>query len=281
MQRTCVFFHAHPDDEALLTAGTMARLVAEGHRVVVVFATDGEQGLAAGVARGQALGALRTAEARVAADVLGCASVEFLGYADSGWSDPVAHETFPFSAADPEEAALRLAAILRREQADLLTTYDPAGGYGHPDHVQAHRVGYRAAALAGTPIVLEATFDRERLVQAAKLLGIPFAGPLRAVRWPGLPRLAPGQFDNAFVARAVLTHRVDVRRWCAAKRAAVAAHASQATGGKAPRTLAGLLRLPGPVFRWGLGTEYYVQRGLPQGTAYTHPLDGFVDADNG
>lgn len=271
---TCVFFHAHPDDEALLTGGTIARVAAEGHRVVVVFATDGEQGLADGMARGEELGAIRVAEARHAASVLGAAAVEFLGYADSGWSSTASSsaERSSFSAADVEEAAQRLAAILDRERAGLLTTYDPAGGYGHPDHVQVHRVGYRAAVLAGTPIVLEATIDRDRLVRAARLLGL-------ARFLPGLtaPPITGGRLDQAYSPGAAITHRVDVRRWCSVKRAALAAHASQATGGEDPRTVAALLRLPGPVFRWALGTEYYVRRDLPPGTACTHPLDGLTD----
>ena len=85
MPHTLVVFHAHPDDEALLTGGTMARATAAGHRVVVVFATDGGAGVASaayGVRGGMA--PVRRAEAQAAAGVLGAVRVEFLGYADSG-----------------------------------------------------------------------------------------------------------------------------------------------------------------------------------------------------
>ena len=69
-----------------------------------------------------------------------------------------------------DEAASRLAQILRDEKGDLLTTYDAAGGYGHPDHVRVHDVGARAAATAGTPVVLEATVDRRSLLRLARVL---------------------------------------------------------------------------------------------------------------
>ena len=85
MTHTLVAFHAHPDDEALLTAGTMARAAAEGHRVVLVVATDGDLGLAASTYAGDgALGRRRLAELRTSAARLGVARVEHLGYADSG-----------------------------------------------------------------------------------------------------------------------------------------------------------------------------------------------------
>ncbi len=179
MGRTCVFFHAHPDDEALFTSGTMARLAAEGHRVVLVVATAGDQGLAApesitsstsstsgttgtpGTAAPR-LGDVRLAELRASAAALGVARVEHLGYADSGLDGRAEPTWAPaFVRADADEAAGRLAALLAEERADLVTTYDPAGGYGHPDHVRVHQVGARAAELAGTPTVLEATVDRD------------------------------------------------------------------------------------------------------------------------
>ncbi|MBE1611133.1 PIG-L deacetylase family protein [Actinopolymorpha pittospori] len=267
MVRTCVFFHAHPDDEALFTSGTMARLAAQGHRVVLVVATAGDQGLAAPESTGGGrLGEVRLAELRSSARALGCARVEYLGYADSGLDGTAeSHGPPPFSATPVEEAASRLAAVLTEENADLLTTYDPAGGYGHPDHVRVHHVGARAARLAGTPTVLEATVDRELLLRALRLVG-------RVHRFP--PEFDVDAFERAFSPRAEITHRVDVRRYAAAKRASLAAHATQATGGDSVRTVAALRRLPGPLFRWVLGTEWFVQRDLPPGTLLTDPLAG-------
>lgn len=267
---TLVSFHAHPDDEALLTGGTLARAAAEGHRVVLVTATDGAAGLAEptapagdGATAGPALGARRVRELQASAAALGCARVELLGYADSGSSGDQPPAPGAFSAADVDEAAARLAAILVQERADALTIYDPVGGYGHPDHVQVHRVGRRAAQLAGTPVVLEATIDRRWLARAAAVLR-----RLAAVRALGRGAAGGAQvLARAYTPAGALTHRVDVRAHAGAKRAALAAHASQATGGDGARTLALLLRLPRPVFRRALGREWFVEHGRPSAAA--------------
>ncbi|GAB3493323.1 PIG-L family deacetylase [Amycolatopsis cihanbeyliensis] len=146
---TVLAFHAHPDDEVLLTGGTSALLAAQGHRVVLVVACDGVVGEATG-----ASGRARLDELDAAAAVLGVASVVHLGYADSGHG-PVLYPDPPdrarFVRADPEEAAGRLAALLRAERADILLSYDPQGGYGHRDHVRVHEVGARAASWPARP----------------------------------------------------------------------------------------------------------------------------------
>jgi LmbE family N-acetylglucosaminyl deacetylase len=252
---TLVAFHAHPDDEALLTAGTLARAAAEGHRVVLVVATAGEAGLVAGGGTGPALATRRRAELEASAAALGCARVEVLGYADSGMCGEAGGE-LAFCRADVQSAAERLSQILIEESADVLTIYDPAGGYGHPDHVQVFRVGVRAGELAGTASVLEATVDRASLQRALRVLA----------RLPGMPaEFAPGRFDSSYTPRPALTHRVDVRRYAGAKRAAMAAHASQAGADEGTRTLAVLLRLPRWLFRIALGREWYVERGRTAG----------------
>ena len=251
--RTVVFFHAHPDDEALLTAGTMAGLAAAGHRVVLVTATAGEAGLAASsvTATGD-LGELRNRELAASATALGVAALAGLGYADSGMADAPSHAPDAFARISPEGPAERLARILDDERADAVCLYDPAGGYGHPDHRRVHAVGTLAARLAGTPVTLEATVDR-RAIQRALLL---------APSWAGLgPDFRRARFDHAFTAHERITHRVDVRLHLAAKRAAMAAHASQATGNGPARTLARFLRLPGPLFSLAFGREWYVEQG--------------------
>jgi LmbE family N-acetylglucosaminyl deacetylase len=255
---TLVSFHAHPDDEALLTGGTLARVAAEGHRVVLVVATAGEAGLTATSSPPSALGTRRIAELRRSAELLGCARVELLGYPDSGSAAaaPGSRGATPtFAQCDPQEPAARLAAILREEAADVLTVYDEHGGYGHPDHVQVHRVGVLAARLAETPVVLEATVNRAPLVRVAEVM-----------RWiPGLRGLVPpGRFADAYLPREELTHRVDVRPHLAAKKAALAAHATQTTGGRGVRTVSLLLRLPDPLLRRVLGWEWYRERGRPR-----------------
>lgn len=255
MAFTIVSFHAHPDDEVLLTGGMLARAAAEGHRVVLVVATDGAAGLAAGSLRDDGgLAARRAAELRASAAALGCARVVTLGFADSGWGAPAARPAHAFSRLPPQEPARALAEVLRQERADVLTTYDPAGGYGHPDHRMVHRVGVLAAELAGTPVVLEATMDRRLLLLLVRLVA---AVPRL------LPELRPGDFAAAYTAPEHITHRVDVRPYARTKRRAMQAHATQATSDEGTRALKVLLRLPPWVFRRVVGTEWFVERGRP------------------
>lgn len=265
---TLVSFHAHPDDEALLTAGTLARAAAEGHRVVIVAATAGEAGAARADWAGDHLGDRRIRELEASAAAIGAARVEVLGYPDTGWHAPSTGEgtsgpaddggPVPFSQLDAEPLAADLAALLVEEGADVLTIYDENGGYGHPDHVQVHRVGAMAAEIAGTPVVLEATIDRVSIGRAVKLL--------RALAW-ALPVPALPDLSTAYTARGDITHRVDVRDHLSAKCESLRAHASQSTGvsGDDARTLALLLRLPRPVRRRVLGYEWFRERGRPGG----------------
>ncbi len=262
---TVVSFHAHPDDEALLTAGTLARLSAAGNRVVLVMATAGEAGLAvASHGQGAALAETRSAELRASTKAIGISSVIHLGYADSGYPRAQAQhhkERAPatataFADEEVERAAERLASVLLDEGADILTIYDPNGGYGHPDHVQVHRVGMRAAELARTPLVLEATVDRTALLRVGRLLHA-----LRHLR--RLPQLPDPQ--NIYTARSDLTHRIDVRHQWRAKRAAMQAHVSQAESDDAVRTLALFLRLPRPLFRLVFRYEWFREVGREPG----------------
>ena len=255
---TLVAFHAHPDDEALFTGGTLARCSAEGHRVVLVVATAGDRGLTGG--GGADLGVTRRAELAAAAAALGVARVVELGYGDSGMG-PEAAPAGSFCAAAPAEVAERVAAVLAEEQADALTVYDPHGGYGHRDHVRVHQTGLAAAAAAGTPLVLEATVAREPLVRAVRLLNAVGVSP---------GGMTAAQLAGSYRGRAEITHEIDVRPWLAAKRRALAAHASQASGGADVRTVALLSRLPRPLARRVLGREWYVEVGR---SGERHPLD--------
>jgi LmbE family N-acetylglucosaminyl deacetylase len=264
-----VAFHAHPDDEALLTAGVMAKAAAAGHRVVLVVATRGEVGEVAGdyLAHDESLGDRRVREQQRAAAALGVHRLEFLGYADSGldghgaaYGPGGAPGMGPFAAADPDEAATRLAAVLREEDADVLTTYDPNGGYHHPDHLQVHHVGARAAALAGTPVVLEATINRDLMRMGAELAG--------SLGYELPPQFTPDTFDDWFLPESELTHKVDVSEHLAQKRAAMEAHASQATGDALPRAMAVFLSIPEEYYSLAFGTEWFVDRSRDPGIAY-------------
>ena len=250
---TVVAFHAHPDDEVLLTGGTLARLAAEGHRVVIVVATDGIMGPATRPGTRD-----RLAELRASAAHLGAARVAHLGYADSGHG-PVLYPDPPdrprFVRADPGEAAAKLAALIKDEGADLLLSYDPQGGYGHRDHVRVHEVGARAAAITGIR-VMEATLPRELVIRA-----------LSPVRVPRLVvRHDRRAISAGFTPRSAITHRIDVRRFAAQKQAALAAHQSYASGrGRTARLCRVMLALPTPVFGLLLGREWYAEPGAPPG----------------
>lgn len=249
--RTLVSFHAHPDDEVLLTGGTLAQAAAAGNRVVLVVATDGEAGLSSSSGAGADLGQTRAGELARSAQALGCARVVRLGLRDSGWRTEAPPGVEAFSRMPVEAAAAGLIDVLREEHADALTVYDPAGGYGHPDHQQVYRVGMHAAAVAGTPSVLEATLPRERLHRIIRI----------ASAVPGLlDSVDPDSFARAFTPRREITHRIDVRAHLPAKREAMRAHASQSTSDIGPRTLALLLRLPSPLFTMVAGQEWFVQR---------------------
>ena len=248
---TILALHAHPDDEALLTGGWIAQRTAAGDRVVLVLATDGDAGLSggsSGASPGHGLATVRRREAEASAAALGVARVVWLGYDDSGMAGQPSTAGRRFVDAPVEEAAHRVAALLDEERATVLTGYDARGGYGHPDHLHLHRVARRAQDLAAVrPRLLEATVDRTWLVRVLR--------PLRAVArvLPGLT--VPG--DEVFSRPDEVTLRVDVRRQLRAKRAALAAHASQTTGGV--RTVRLLLLLPRPLARRVLGTEWFVE----------------------
>ena len=242
---TVVTFHAHPDDEVTLTGGTIARLADEGHRVVLVVATRGELGGAPDglLVPGQDLAHRRSAETRWAAEILGIERVEFLGYRDSGMAgspDNLAAEAF--CRTDVDEAAERLAAIVAEEQAEALVAYDDHGGYGHPDHVQVHRVGVRAADLVPGVALYEATINRDHLQRGRQQLadrGVPV----------DVPDFGPdfGEPESA------ITHTIDVRAYAAVKRRAMAAHASQIS------ETSFFLALPEQAFTAGFGFEWYVR----------------------
>jgi len=132
--------------------------------------------------------------------------------------------------------------------------------------VKVHHVGARAAELAGTPTVLQATVPRDLLVRAIRVA-------TRIYRFP--PEFDASSFERAYSARAAITHRVSVRRYASQKRASMRAHASQASAdGGADRTLAAFLRIPRPVFDLVFGREWYVDASRPAGAGVAHDVFG-------
>jgi N-acetyl-1-D-myo-inositol-2-amino-2-deoxy-alpha-D-glucopyranoside deacetylase len=149
--------HAHPDDETIGTGGTMARAVADGHRVVLVTGTRGELGEIVVKEMDtpdnhHRLAEIRAAELEAAMGVLGVTEWENLGYRDSGMmGEPGNLDPRSYWQADLDEAARRLVWLIRTHRPDVVTTYNSFGGYGHPDHIRTHDVAVRAFPRAGDP----------------------------------------------------------------------------------------------------------------------------------
>lgn len=248
---TLVCFHAHPDDESIATGGVMAKAASEGHTVVLVVATKGEEGEFPDgfLADGESLEERRIEETMASAEVLGVKAVEWLGYRDSGMDGTPANDHPDcFWQADVDEAAERLAAILRAHEADVLTIYDSNGNYGHPDHVQVHRVGVRAARLAGIREVYEATMNRDYVKRNIRAM-IESAGDDVP---PDAPD--PDTFEIG-VPESEITTRVDVTPWMDRKRASMRAHASQIT------EQSFFLQMPDDVFAGAFGQEWFIHHG--------------------
>jgi len=217
---TVTFFHAHPDDEAIATGGTMASLADQGHRVVLVTATRGELGEVDDgfLDPGETLADRREVELADAARILGVARMAFLGYEDSGMEgEPSASRPGCFATAGIDEAAGRLGDLLVDEASDVLVVYDEHGGYGHPDHVQVHRVGMAAAERAGTPVVYMATMDREFMREMRR----------RALESDLASEEEMEGADTMGEPGERITTEVNVTPWMGTKRGAMAAHASQ------------------------------------------------------
>ncbi len=142
-------FHAHPDDEVIGTGGVLARYAAAGEQVVVVTATDGAEGEIHNYDDPESLRdhlvELRAEEVRAALHLLGVKHHEFLGFRDSGMMGTEANANpAAFWQAELFEATRRLVGLIRRYQPEVMIVYDPFGGYGHPDHIQVHRIGVAA-----------------------------------------------------------------------------------------------------------------------------------------
>ena len=260
---TLVCFHAHPDDEAIATGGTMAKAAAAGHRVVLVVATGGEFGeTPEDLADGETLTDRRRAETERSSQGLGVSRIVWLGYQDSGmvgWTqneDPAS-----FHQASLDEAAERLADILREEAADVLTTYDWHGNYGHPDHVKVHHVGHLAARLAGTPTVYEATMNREHIARLMEMA--------REAGGVDEERIQTDDGNPFGMSEADLTTAVDVTAHLDVKKSALRAHASQITD------TSFFLTMEADVFAMAFGTEWFIRRDAPAGI-HEHDLRGLA-----
>jgi N-acetyl-1-D-myo-inositol-2-amino-2-deoxy-alpha-D-glucopyranoside deacetylase len=236
--------HAHPDDEAINNGATMARYAATGAQVTLVTCTLGELGevIPPELAHlsGEELGEHRLAELAEAMRALGVRDARSLGgagrYQDSGMMGlPENDNPRCFWRADVDEAAADLVRVIREVRPQVLVTYDPNGGYGHPDHIQAHRVAMRAADLAAEP-AFRTELDLGEPWTIAKIYWnrVP-----RSVAEEGFARLKGVLGELPFPASAtvddvpgvvddsVITTEIDGTAQAAAKAAAMRAHATQ------------------------------------------------------
>jgi N-acetyl-1-D-myo-inositol-2-amino-2-deoxy-alpha-D-glucopyranoside deacetylase len=240
-ERGMLLVHAHPDDESIETGATMARYAAEGARVTLVTCTLGELGevippelahLAAGADGG--LGEYRIGELAAACAALGVSDHRFLGgpgrYRDSGMMGlPSNDAPGCFWQADVEEAAGELLGVIREVRPQVMISYDDNGFYGHPDHIQAHRVAWRAFALAGGLVskFYATAMPRSVLAVAIESLragsadgSVPGGGP-RFTEVTSVDDLPFGVPDEA------VTTEIDATAYLEQKLAAMRAHATQ------------------------------------------------------
>ncbi|MBB0246393.1 N-acetyl-1-D-myo-inositol-2-amino-2-deoxy-alpha-D-glucopyranoside deacetylase [Streptomyces alkaliphilus] len=232
--------HAHPDDETITNGVTMAAAVAAGRRVTLVTCTLGEEGEVippdlAHLApdRENRLGPHRIGELAAAMAELGVTDHRFLGgpgrWRDSGMMGaPQNDRPDSLWRSDDDEAAGALAAVIRETRPAVLLTYDPNGGYGHPDHIRAHRIATRAVELAAEPGPAAHRVPRILWTCVPRSAAERALGALRAAgpgRFAGVADLdaIPGVVDDEQVVVTV----VGGPREIAAKRAAMRAHATQ------------------------------------------------------
>ncbi|MGZ6791513.1 MAG: N-acetyl-1-D-myo-inositol-2-amino-2-deoxy-alpha-D-glucopyranoside deacetylase [Mycobacteriales bacterium] len=267
--RRLLLVHAHPDDETIGTGATMAKYAAEGAHVTLVTCTLGEEGevLVPGLShlasdQQDALGEHRIGELAAACAALGVTDHRFLGgpgrWRDSGMMGTPQNDVEGcFWRADLDEATRALVAVVREVRPQVVVTYDEKGGYGHPDHIQAHRVTFAAFDAAGDPAFapeLGAPWQPERLYVTA----FP-----KSVLQAGIDHLKASGESNFFGVDSAddlpfgnpdeeVTTEVDARAFLDAKVAAMRAHATQ-------------IAVDGPFFalsnnigQQAMGVEHYV-----------------------
>jgi N-acetyl-1-D-myo-inositol-2-amino-2-deoxy-alpha-D-glucopyranoside deacetylase len=266
-----LFVHAHPDDESIGTGATMAKYAAEGAHVCLVTCTLGEEGevipdelrhLASD--KEDRLGEYRIGEMAEAAAALGVRDHRYLGgpgrWRDSGMMGTATNDDPRcFWQADVDEAGGELAKIIREVRPHVIVTYDERGNYGHPDHIQAHRVAWRAFELAADPSFTGGgepwraakfyAYATPRTV-LARAIAVMREAKLPFARVAGLDELGSGVPDGQ------VTTVVDARAHLPAKLAALRAHRTQIT--VAPEAAGPFFALSNNLGQQAFGTEYYI-----------------------
>jgi N-acetyl-1-D-myo-inositol-2-amino-2-deoxy-alpha-D-glucopyranoside deacetylase len=266
--RRILLVHAHPDDETIGTGVTMAKYVNDGAQVTLVTCTLGEEGevlvpdlvhLAAD--QQDALGEHRIGELAEAMKILGVTDHRFLGgpgrFRDSGMMGVPSNERADcFWRADLLDAATELVAVIREVRPQVVVTYDDFGGYGHPDHIQAHRVTHYAVALA------ESSSFRPDLGAAWSVPKVYWTAFPRSIIRNGIMALREQGSDSEFAAMdpddlpfacddELITTSIEAPEFLDAKMEALAAHKTQVT------VDGGFFALSNNLGSQAMGTEYF------------------------
>jgi LmbE family N-acetylglucosaminyl deacetylase len=266
MELTFLAVHAHPDDEASSTGGTLRVLADQGVRTVLVTCTNGEYGDAPGGAKPDAdhhdpdeVARVRALELDESVRLLGVARSVRLGYRDSGMKGwPQNDDPAAFWATPVDAAASRLARIMEEERPQVVVTYNEIGFYGHPDHVQAHRITLRALEMIddGPTLYYNAVpnsiMDQMRARWAEEARRQAEAEGRADEPDPDDDAIDLGTPDDQIGAT------IDVSGAVAAKRAALAAHASQIAESF-------WLRMSEEEFARAMGYEWFVRATNPRG----------------
>lgn len=234
---------------------------------MLVMATDGRHGETPGdLAAGEALQDRRRLETEKSAEVLGVQRLVWLGYHDSGMTGwPQNDLPGAFIRADVDDAARALARIIEEENADVLTCYDWHGGYGHPDHIQVHRVGHRAVEMvraSGHEVrVLESTMNRTRIVQMMRNMMEQFAEQNSGEDSnTDFDPEGPADDGNPFGSTEdEITMAVDVTAFVDRKRMSITCHASQVSDSSM------FLNMTPDMFAQAFGTEWFIEPGQAGG----------------
>ncbi len=282
---TLLCVHPHPDDEAIACGGVLARAADQGVRTVVVTCTGGEEGdnLAGIDLGGEDLVTHRRRELAAALAALRVSAHHWLGYRDSGMAGLESNDhPESFHRAGLSEAAARLAAIIRTERPEVVVSDDERGTYGHPDHVKAHHVTVAAVDLAADP---EAEVPGDPWRVAKRYVHTLGRGRLLAVHSALVEAGLPSPFGDAGLTRVEdvplgvpdeqVTTEVDVADWLDAKRAALAAHASQI----GPDSF--FLNTPEVLTERMFATEQFVLEDGRPGTTAAREDDLFAGLDHG
>ncbi|HYB38622.1 MAG TPA: N-acetyl-1-D-myo-inositol-2-amino-2-deoxy-alpha-D-glucopyranoside deacetylase [Mycobacterium sp.] len=271
MQETprLLFVHAHPDDETITNGATIAHYTARGARVRVVTCTLGEEGEVIGdrwaqlaVDHADQLGGYRIGELTAALRALGVDAPIFLGGAgrwrDSGMPGTPQRRRPKFIDADDREAIGALVSIIREHRPHVVVTYDPNGGYGHPDHVRTHAVTTAAVAAAGTADYPGAPWTVPKFYWTVMATSALVAGWRALDRDDVRPEWVVPPSDNELAGFGYPDEEIDAVVEAAdalpAKVAALAAHTTQVTVGPTGRACALSNNLALPI----LAAEHYI-----------------------